>query len=161
MDSVTPHRLQKALSELKKRDVFITKSDKTNQFVIMDKTSYDEKLQVLLNDEQTYEKLTSDPLKRKAADFNKSLRIVPKDHPDLVTRFKCINPGLPYLYGLPKTHKMESATRGSSTPPARPKSSGRRRRKPSGSNTRASRDHPTPSRPAEGREGEEGKTRGA
>ena len=40
------------------------------------------------------------------------------------------------------------------------KSSGRRG-KPSGSNTRASRDRPPPSRPSEGREREEGKTRGA
>ena len=54
----------------------------------------------------------------------------------------------------------ERATRGSSTPPAQPKSSGRRGN-PSGSNLKASRAPPIPSRPSEGKERGKGKTREA
>ena len=51
-------------------------------------------------------KNSSNPLKRKSSEFNKSFRSILSEYPDLVSRFKCINPSLPYVYGLPKTHKQ-------------------------------------------------------
>ena len=101
-----PSRLCNALSKLKKkhRDVVITKSDKTNQFVLLDKRMY-QKMLDLLDDTSTCEKLLSHSLSRKVSTFNSKLSSVLHQHSDLVSKFKTIHPTLPYIYGLPKTHK--------------------------------------------------------
>ena len=100
-----PKRFQIALKKLKQNsNIVVTKSDKTNQVVILDKASYNGKLSELLNDVDTYEKLQSDPLSNKASNFNTKLKRILKN-PELIKQFKTINPSLPYMYGLPKTHK--------------------------------------------------------
>ena len=54
-----PRRFTLALKALKnKSDLLITKSDKTNQIVILDRANYYGKLDELLVDDRTYEKLT-------------------------------------------------------------------------------------------------------
>ena len=106
LDSI-PRRFRKALEKLRKEDsIRITKADKSNTVVIMNKVNYEEKMRDLLNDETTYDKLRSSPLKRLSANFNKTVRDKLKNIPGLdLNSFIQINPKLPYIYGLPKTHK--------------------------------------------------------
>ena len=106
LDSI-PRRFRVALEKLKKnKDIFITKADKSNTAVILDKSDYLEKMNVLLSDSTTYKKLTSSPLKRLTSVFNKKVKELFKDVPDIdASKFLQINPKLPHIYGLPKTHK--------------------------------------------------------
>ena len=107
-DSI-PRRFRAALANLKNRDnIHITKADKSNSVVILDKRDYETKMENLLSDNVTYEKLRSSPLRRLASQFNKRVRELFKDAPGLeVNNFLQINPCLPYIYGLPKTHKQQ------------------------------------------------------
>ena len=106
LDSI-PRRFRAALENLKKNDsIFITKADKSNAVVIMDKTDYKNKINSLLADTDTYITLTSSPLKRLASEFNKKVKDLLKNVPTIdPSKFLQINPKLPYMYGLPKTHK--------------------------------------------------------
>lgn len=103
-----PKRYQLAMTSLKKRDnIIITKADKGGKVVILNRETYLEKAYSLLNDNETYEKLTKNPLKNVAADFNKTVRNIGRNKDDikLLEQFKVINPSLQYFYGLPKIHK--------------------------------------------------------
>lgn len=108
-----PIRFRNAINKLKRnKDIHITKSDKTNQIVILDSANYLSKLNDLLNDAETYEKLTSNPLQNKVTRFNSKLSsFLKKKYPELHKKFVTVNPSLPYLYGLPKTHKQECPLR--------------------------------------------------
>ena len=55
-------------------NVHITKADKACAIVLMDKTDYIDKMSNLLSDENTYEKLLSNPLERVNAGFHKKIR---------------------------------------------------------------------------------------
>ena len=63
-------------------------------------------MQELLSDASTYEKLISSPLKRLSSEFNRKVREILAGVKDIdATSFLQINPKLPHIYGLPKTHK--------------------------------------------------------
>ena len=49
----------------------VMKADKGNCFVVMDKTDYDEKMQELLSDQNTYEKVAKPPFKIKRSNVHK------------------------------------------------------------------------------------------
>ena len=103
-----PKRFQLAMESLKKKEnIIITKADKGGKVVILKRETYFEKAHSLLDDSETYEKLTKNPLKNAAAEFNKKVRAIGsnKDDVKLLEQFKVINPRLPYFYGLPKIHK--------------------------------------------------------
>jgi hypothetical protein len=56
---------RKAINELKKDKTWlVTKADKGNCFVVMDRNDYDKKMQDLLDNQQTYEKVSKSPFKR-------------------------------------------------------------------------------------------------
>ena len=59
----------------------------------------------LLNDNATYVKLNKDPTIDVNTSFNKELKKILKGSPELIKQFLTINPSLPYMYGLVKTHK--------------------------------------------------------
>ena len=101
-----------ALKKLKNNnDIHITKADKSNSIVILDKLAYNEKLDDLLNDEDTYEQLTSDPTANKNRKFNAKVKNLLKSKPMLLKSFSVVNPTLPYMYGLLKTHKPDKPLR--------------------------------------------------
>lgn len=101
-----------ALKNLKKNsDIHITKADKSNMIVILDKHVYAQKLNNLLSDEETYEKLRKNPTENTNRCFNTKLKSILKNTPDLIKKFTMINPTLPYMYGLVKTHKQEMPLR--------------------------------------------------
>lgn len=88
-----------------KNDIVVLKSDKGSSVVIMNVDEYDRKLDDLLDDERTYQKLRSDPLKESQADYNKSLKEILGTSSVFYTRFYARLSRLPYMYGLPKVHK--------------------------------------------------------
>ena len=106
------HEIVKELRTNEK--IVIRKADKNNNFVILNRASYKNKLDTIINDDAKFKKLrsdTTDALKRKLNDLidiaNSSCgkRILPK----LIGHYQ---PG--YLYGNPKIHKN------STDPPLRP-----------------------------------------
>ena len=103
-----PDRFIKAISSLKKSEnIIISKSDKDGKIVILNKDLYMSKAMDLLDDTSTYEKLSKDPSSTIAPEFYKKVRTIGgnKQCKEILEKFKCINPTLPYFYGLPKTHK--------------------------------------------------------
>ena len=70
-----PERLMLAIESIKRnKDIKVSKSDKTNQLVIMDIDTYRNKMNDLLLDETIYEKLTKNPIKSGSAGFNRKLK---------------------------------------------------------------------------------------
>ena len=101
-----PKRFLKAYQKLKKdKDIHVTKADKSNTLVIMNRTDYDNKMSILLEDEVTYTKLRSNPLERDNAAFNKNIKNILVNFKELVPKFITTCPSLPYLFGVIKTHK--------------------------------------------------------
>ena len=107
-----PKRFEKALQSLRRNeDIHITKADKSNSFVILDKVNYVEKIDELLNDESTYTKLNKDPTIGVNKNFNSKIKTLLRNYPNLLKSFLVTNPSLPYLYGLVKTHKANNPLR--------------------------------------------------
>ena len=107
-----PLRFMVAYQNLKKdNDLHITKGDKANVVVVMNRVDYVSKITDLLNDRQTYEKLRSDPLHNVNSNFNKKLKLILNGQNDLIKKFSSQCPRLPYLYGLVKTHKPNNPIR--------------------------------------------------
>ena len=101
-----PTRFRKALISLKmNKDVIITRADKGNKVVILDQTEYFAKLNDVLSDSNTYCKVAANPLKTWQRSYNKKLKEILCNFPDLCKRFSAYLPSLPYMYGLPKIHK--------------------------------------------------------
>lgn len=89
-------------------EVLVTKADKGNITVVMNKSSYMEKMDTLLLDENTYMKVKSDftgSLQRK---MNKYITMLEKGNYISDVRGKSLrtyNGIFPRIYGLPKVHK--------------------------------------------------------
>ena len=100
---------QRALKRLKTdQNIVILPADKGRVTVVMDKTDYNNKMDSLVTDKQTYEVLKRDPtpaLQRKLN--NKLLTLKKTDKIDFrrYNRLRCSVPQPPKLYGLPKLHK--------------------------------------------------------
>lgn len=101
-----PQRFVKAIKSVKQDpELHVTKADKSNAVVILNKDDYVSKMNDLLSDDTTYSKLRSNPLERVNSSFNKSLKQLLKGQDHLIKKCTSISPSLPYMYGLIKTHK--------------------------------------------------------
>lgn len=101
-----PDCLLSALYELRKNEnILITRADKGNKLVMMDRDMYINKVNTLLADTSTYEPITSNPLKTAQREFNDRLKLILNDFPELLKNVKYFLPKMAYLYGLPKVHK--------------------------------------------------------
>ena len=100
---------QKALKRLKTdEDIVILPVDKGRVTVRMDKTDYNDKMDALVNDKQTYQVLKRDPTAALQRKLNKKLLTLKKaDNIDFrgYNRLSCSVPQPPKLYGLTKLHK--------------------------------------------------------
>ena len=103
-----PKRYNVALEELRRnKNIIITSSDKGGGVVVMDKTEYEQKMNDLLNDSNTYVKQQTGQGLREAEAFNKKARKILS----ATTRGKKLlhlleeAPRIPAMRGLPKTHK--------------------------------------------------------
>ena len=107
-----PRRFQVALKDLRKNPrIHLTKADKSNAVVILDKEEYVKKLDELLSDENTYCVLRKNPTAETVQKFNSTMKRLLKGKPDLEKSFSTVNPNLPYMYGLVKTHKENNPLR--------------------------------------------------
>lgn len=106
IESNIPRRFSVSINKLKTNEsIHITKADKCNSFVILDKINYIEKMNELLSDQNTYKKLIKDPLPDIIKHFNSQLKILLKGNKDLIEHLTVKSPRLSYMYGLVKTHK--------------------------------------------------------
>ncbi|XP_025270368.1 uncharacterized protein LOC112639708 [Camponotus floridanus] len=86
----------------------ITRADKDQITVVMDKSDYFDKMELLLSDTTTYRELNKDPLKRLTNKINelvKSWRRSGLIGELTYKNLNCTNGNLPRCYGLPKIHK--------------------------------------------------------
>ena len=111
-ESNFPARYKTSLTELKKDNtIHITRADKSNSIVILDKADYISRMQALLDDDMTYKKLTKNPLDQVIKIFNSTVKKILKDKKELICQLSVRFPSLPYLYGLVKTHKENNPMR--------------------------------------------------
>ena len=110
-DNRIPKRLIDAVNYLKSnKDIIITKADKGGKAVVLDKRVYLQKMNELLDDD-TYQKLNSNPLQKWQRSYNSKLKSILKQYPDFEKRFRSYMPSLPSMYGLPKIHKVNNPMR--------------------------------------------------
>jgi len=89
-------------------DIFVTKADKGQVTVIMDKIEYVKEMEDILNDDSTYKILKSNPLRKITCKLEAMIKtwfetkIIEKWQ---YKRLKCTNGNLPRCYGLTKIHK--------------------------------------------------------
>ena len=97
---------------MKNREIVVTKADKGNKVVIMNKLDYVAKLDDFVGDISTYESINSNPLKSwiELTIVVSKLFLI-KEHPNLARRFNSYLPQLPFMYGLPKIHKPNNHLR--------------------------------------------------
>ncbi|XP_069184535.1 uncharacterized protein [Procambarus clarkii] len=98
-----PSRFIHAFKNLKKdNSLHITKAEKSNTVVIMNKDDYVREMELLLEDMDTYLLVNRDPTEKVIAHFNKTLKTLWKGDKELISRLSSRSPSLPYMYGLIK-----------------------------------------------------------
>ena len=97
------------LKKLKKDPhIIITRADKGNKIVILDKTSYNTKVTDILSDTHTYKPIDSDPTDKFTRLVRKELGILQTERLITPQMYKLFYPkgcSAPKFYGLPKIHK--------------------------------------------------------
>ncbi|XP_050038905.1 uncharacterized protein [Dermacentor andersoni] len=95
--------------------IVILPADKGNATVLIDTAVYKNKMLALLNDQDTYVRLTRDPTLKVQRDFQTLLadvfRFVAPERKSLYFKLLCHNGAAPALYGLPKVHKPNVSLR--------------------------------------------------
>ncbi|XP_011869607.1 PREDICTED: uncharacterized protein LOC105562989, partial [Vollenhovia emeryi] len=89
-------------------DVFVTRADKGQVTVIMDRDDYNKRMTEMLNDQSTYKQVKKDPTKSLTSKLNSLIKTWRNE--DIIDnqdywRLNCTNGNLPRCYGLPKIHK--------------------------------------------------------
>ncbi|BHF70018.1 hypothetical protein SprV_0301306700 [Sparganum proliferum] len=99
----------KAIKELKRdEEIVIVPADKGRATVVLDKSEYVAKAQQLLNDNQSYKVIDSDPMKALVGKINKSLNQMRNEKAISEKDWRQMKPqdaALARFYGLPKIHK--------------------------------------------------------
>ncbi|XP_013380543.1 uncharacterized protein LOC106151709 [Lingula anatina] len=100
---------RRALLDLKKdKSIMILAADKGRATVVLNRTDYEHKIQQLLNDDNTYEKLKRDPTAAYKRKLTKCLLRLQKEGKLSRSQYAQLYPTAetpPKLYGLPKIHK--------------------------------------------------------
>ncbi|EFN72846.1 hypothetical protein EAG_04764, partial [Camponotus floridanus] len=89
-------------------DIMVTRADKGQTTIVMDRKDYSDKMYHLLNDLTTYKPLNKDPLKKLTNKIKELVKSWRKNNliSELTYRnLNCTNGNLPRCYGLPKIHK--------------------------------------------------------
>ena len=106
---------RQALYKLKKDDsIKILPADKGRVTVIMNSEEYDKQIMKLLQDNNTYEKLKSDPTKKYKAKLVNSLKKWKNENKLSYSEYNRLYPTSechPKFYGLPKVHKQDKPLR--------------------------------------------------
>ena len=91
-------------------DLIILPADKGNTTMVLDRDEYEKKVESMLDDQLTYEKIKKDPAPSLERKMNAKLLTLNRKGslPDrLYERLRSSNGKTPLLYGLPKVHKPE------------------------------------------------------
>ncbi|XP_072021450.1 uncharacterized protein [Amphiura filiformis] len=98
-----------ALKDLRKEDtILILPADKGKSTVVLDKEDYEEKVNIMLNDDKTYEKLKNDPTARYKKKLVSLLTRFKKEEKITVKEYWKLYPTVentPRMYCTPKIHK--------------------------------------------------------
>lgn len=98
-------RLHKIITDIRNKDVIISKADKGNSVVILDRPEYVRRMEMMLS-EGDYTKLSYNPLNKMKSKVHevltKHFNTIGKS---TVWKLKNSNPQVPRMYGLPKIHK--------------------------------------------------------
>jgi len=98
----------------KNKDLHVTKADKSQITVVMNKNEYVEKMYATLSDVTTYKKIKKDPINgitTKIKNLVKSWRDNKLIDDGIYKKLNCTNANLPRCYGLPKIHKENAPLR--------------------------------------------------
>ena len=90
----------------------ISKADKGNTTVVMDKTDYDKRLLTMLENNTAYQQLQKDPTPNTEKTVNEFVSQLVADNKITKIqsyRLKSSNGRAPVLYGLPKLHKENTS----------------------------------------------------
>jgi len=110
MDSFILSEFNKCKNFLKNNEeLMITKADKGQINVVLNKSKYVEQMTKTLDDDSTYKKILKDPLKILTNKTNNMLKMwwdykIIDD--SMYKALRCTNGNLPRCYGLPKVHKQ-------------------------------------------------------
>ncbi|CAF1531073.1 unnamed protein product [Adineta steineri] len=108
-------KLQQTLKNLSKdKNIYITKADKGNAIVIMDKSEYINKMNLIINDKKTFQLLEKDPTLQQEDKLIRKLKSLKDSGFITETQFKQCRPvgSQPArIYGLPKIHKKGAPLR--------------------------------------------------
>ena len=100
---------RKAIQQLKKEEsVLLSPADKGKATVVIDVSEYEEKINEMLSDERTYEKLTSDPTQRYKRELVTILSRLKKENKIDKAQYDLLYPtaeNVPRIYDTPKVHK--------------------------------------------------------
>jgi len=91
-------------------EIFVTKADKGQVTVVMDRNVYVDKMTQMLEDTETYKPIKTNPLPKINSKLNNLIKGWYDSKAIDEWRYKCLkctNGNLPRCYGLPKIHKRE------------------------------------------------------
>jgi hypothetical protein len=94
--------------------VLILPADKGRSTVLLDRDTYNEKVNTLLSDGKTYARLDKDPTKQFKSELKGILKELKEEGAIDNTLYYKLNPTAcdkPKLYGLPKIHKKDAPLR--------------------------------------------------
>ena len=106
--NVTTEQYDSVLELAKNKDVIVKQSDKCKGFVILEKETYLDKAKTILDDPQSYEKLSKkNPIPKVEAKTKRTLKSITRGKlPDrTITELTPAHSRTPVFYGLPKDHK--------------------------------------------------------
>ncbi|UYV60630.1 hypothetical protein LAZ67_1001717 [Cordylochernes scorpioides] len=89
-------------------DILITKSDKGSQVVVLKVDDYKKKMSDILSDSDTFQEISPERVCAISDAYKSSLRLLRRNEcitPDQFQQFTSNLSRVPYIYGLPKTHK--------------------------------------------------------
>ena len=99
------NQASKCLKNLREKDLIITKADKGNVIVIMNKEDYIDRTEKMLED-TVYQKINKSPLNKCVSEVNEVLKTIKLIIPETDMRWlKVSNPKVAKLYTFPKIHK--------------------------------------------------------
>ena len=102
---VTP-RLREAAKELRNNsDLIIRRADKSSVFVLLDRSDYISKVNVILKDTTKFEKLTRNPIEKQKKDLNAVIDAANAEQGGVKFQRLQGEFSTGYFYGNPKTHK--------------------------------------------------------
>ena len=106
---------RKAIQELKKEEsILILPADKGKATVIIDASEYEDKINEMLSDERTYEKLPTDPTQRYKRELVAILSRLKNEEKINKSQYDLLYPtaeNVPRIYGTPKIHKPGNKVR--------------------------------------------------